>query len=199
MPHARSDVFESYAAKYERIFGLSSESLRGITDKFVSVLDEGLQKPDQTVPMIPTYVFGWPRGDEKGSYLALDLGGTNLRVCHVELTGNRKFEITQAKFRLIDEQKQEDGTKLFDFCAQCCKDFIDQRCSLSGDKLPLSLGFTFSYPTSQERIDHGVLIRWTKGFGNPGVEGNDCAQLLRDSLARLDVPVNIVSIMCVGC
>jgi len=25
--------------------------------------------------MIPTFVFGWPTGQEKGDYLALDLGG----------------------------------------------------------------------------------------------------------------------------
>ncbi|WFD36880.1 hexokinase [Malassezia cuniculi] len=195
MPHAQNDVLEGYAAKYEKILSVSSEDLRDITENFVKVLQEGLEKPDQTVPMIPTFVFGWPTGTEKGSYLALDLGGTNLRVCHVELTGDRKFEITQAKFRLTDEQKQEDGTKLFDFCAQCCKDFIGQRCNLSTANLPLSLGFTFSYPTSQDRIDHGKLIRWTKGFGNAGVEGNDCAQLLRDALERLNVPVKVVSII----
>lgn len=51
-------------------------------------------------PMLPTYVFGWPTGQEKGSYLAVDLGGTNLRVCHVELEGEGRFEVTQTKFRL---------------------------------------------------------------------------------------------------
>lgn len=30
--------------------------------------DTGLQ------PMIPTFVFGWPSGDESGDYLAIDLG-----------------------------------------------------------------------------------------------------------------------------
>lgn len=50
--------------------------------------------------MLPTYVFGWPTGQEKGAYLAVDLGGTNLRVCHVELEGDGKFEVTQTKYRL---------------------------------------------------------------------------------------------------
>jgi len=30
------------------------------------------------VPMIPTYVYGWPSGKETGPYLAVDLGGTNV-------------------------------------------------------------------------------------------------------------------------
>ena len=95
--------------------------------------------------MIPTYVFGWPTGEEIGDYLALDLGvclfvsmlilsadyvilciagGTNLRVCLVSLQGNGKFEITQTKYRLTEEQKHEDGEKLFDFCAECLQTFI---------------------------------------------------------------------------
>lgn len=48
-----------------------------------------------------------------GEYLALDLGGTNLRVCLVTLQGEGKFEVTQTKYRLTEEQKQEDGQKLY--------------------------------------------------------------------------------------
>ncbi len=47
-----------------------------------------------------------------GEYLALDLGGTNLRACLVTLMGGGKFEITQTKYRLTEEQKHEDGQKL---------------------------------------------------------------------------------------
>jgi len=39
------------------------------------------------------------------------------------------------------------------------------------DTLPI--GFTFSYPATQDFIDHGVLQRWTKGFDIDGVEGKD--------------------------
>ena len=113
--------------------------------------------------MIPTFVFGWPTGEEKGDYLAVDLGectaysassficlmdsgGTNLRVCLVTLQGEGKFEITQSKYRLTEEQKQEDGQKLFDFCAESLKTFIDSSLLIEtgqlkdGHKLPL--GFT---------------------------------------------------------
>lgn len=117
--------------------------------------------------MIPTFVFGWPTGEETGDFLAVDLGrwlrfepslfphrpsnlrvqgGTNLRVCLVTLQGNGKFEITQSKYRLTEEQKQEDGQKLFDFCAGCLKTFIETNLGegtvKDGEKLPL--GFTVS-------------------------------------------------------
>ena len=114
--------------------------------------------------MIPTYVFGWPTGKEAGNFLAVDLGmssflqvrcfpsnlvsnhqgGTNLRVCLVSLQGGGKFEMTQSKYRLTGEQKQEDGQLLFDFCAECLKTFTDSSIESgamqSGELLPL--GFT---------------------------------------------------------
>ena len=116
--------------------------------------------------MIPTYVFGWPSGNETGGFLAVDLGtpflvlpvyplnsiniqgGTNLRVCLVNLSGSGKFEITQSKYRLTEEQKHEDGQKLFDFCAECLKAFIDasiENGTIERGKV-LPLGFTVRMP-----------------------------------------------------
>ena len=37
---------------------------------------------------------------------------------------------------------------------------------------------------SQERIDHGVLIRWTKGFGAPNTEGRGVAAMFRKSIEK---------------
>ena len=71
------------------------------------------------------------------------VGGTNLRVCLVNVQGDGKFEITQSKYRLTEEQKQDEGQKLFDFCAECLKTFVDTNIS---DELKegaiLPLGFT---------------------------------------------------------
>ena len=36
----------------------------------------------------------------------------------------------------------------------------------------------------QERIDHGELIRWTKGFGALNTEGRDVAAMFRESLKK---------------
>lgn len=86
--------------------------MRMIVEAFEETLDKGLQRPGQTVPMIPAWVFGWPTGEEIGEYLAVDLGGTNLRVCLVTLQGEGKFEVTQTKYRLTEEQKQDEGQDL---------------------------------------------------------------------------------------
>jgi hexokinase len=70
-------------------------------------------------------------------------GGTNLRVCLVTVQGDGQFEITQSKYRLTEEQKQDEGQKLFDFCAESLKTFVDTNLAVElkpGDVLPL--GFT---------------------------------------------------------
>jgi hypothetical protein len=68
----------------------------------------------------------------------------------VTLQGDGKFEITQSKYRLSEEQKNGDGQKLFDFCAECLKTFVetnvgsDQEGPIKdGHHLPL--GFTVSF------------------------------------------------------
>jgi len=199
LPHATKKTMADHLRKYDTLFTLTPQRMRMIVEAFAETLELGLSKPNQIVPMIPTFVFGWPSGQETGDFLAVDLGGTNLRVCLVTLQGDGKFELTQTKYRLTEEQKQEDGQKLFDFCAECLKTFIDSNTGdgpgmlKEGQVLPL--GFTFSYPCSQERIDHGELIRWTKGFGAPNTEGRDVAEMFRQSLTKHNLPVNLTAII----
>ncbi|KAE9402725.1 hexokinase [Gymnopus androsaceus JB14] len=192
LPHATKKTMADHLRKYESLFTLTPQRMRMIVEAFKDTLELGLQKHKQIVPMIPTFVFGWPSGKESGDFLALDLGGTNLRVCLVTLQGDGKFEITQTKYRLTEEQKQDEGQKLFDFCAECLKTFVetnftgDDGKSLlkPGEMLPL--GFTFSYPCTQERIDHGVLIR------------QDVAAMFRQSIEKYNIPV-IAVIFGTGC
>lgn len=76
--------------------------------------------------------------------------------------GEGKFEITQSKYRLTEEQKQDEGQKLFDFCAECLKTFIDGNFSDSNGGLSLKkgetlpLGFTVSYN----------IITWVRNTNN---------------------------------
>ena len=67
-------------------------------------------------------------------------------MCLVTLNGGGKFEITQSKYRLSEEQKHDDGQKLFNFCAECVKIFINSNLGDSEemikDGVKLPLGFT---------------------------------------------------------
>ena len=132
-----------------------------------------------------TWVLGLPSGHEKGEFLTLDLGGTNLRVCWIALPGERgASEITQSKYQLPQELKTGNAEQLWDYVANSLQKFIGEH-NLGGDRdKPIPLGFTFSYPTTQDYIDHGILQTWTKGFDIKGVEGCDVAAQLREVLAK---------------
>lgn len=131
-----------------------------------------------------TWVMGFPTGYETGTFLALDMGGTNLRVCEIVLSDRKgEFDITQSKYRIPEELKTGSGDEIWDYMADCVQQFIEYH--HEGKPVPeLPLGFTFSYPATQDYIDHGVLQRWTKGFDIDGVEGKDVVPMLEEALAK---------------
>jgi hexokinase len=90
----------------EKLFTVPTDKLISITDHFANELIKGLSKEGGSIPMLPAWVMGFPDGTEEGAFLALDLGGTNLRVCEVTLLREgRKFDMIQSKYRLVCSMK----------------------------------------------------------------------------------------------
>ncbi|KAH9816571.1 hexokinase-domain-containing protein [Melampsora americana] len=171
-------------------FDVSKSKLSAVVDHFLEEFTRGLaQVPSLTdthnhnlLPMIPTFIHDVPTGDEQGIFLALDLGGTNLRVCEVNLNGDKTFTIKSNKYKLSDEVKTGTAAELFGFIAECVETFlVELGHDLSSDER-LHLGFTFSFPAHQTALDKGRLIAWTKGFKASGTIGNDVVKLLQDAL-----------------
>uniref|UniRef100_H2RZL7 hexokinase n=1 Tax=Takifugu rubripes TaxID=31033 RepID=H2RZL7_TAKRU len=54
--------------------------------------------------------------------------------------------------------------------------------NIKDKKLPV--GFTFSFPCQQTKLDEGVLITWTKRFKASGVEGMDVVKLLSKAIKK---------------
>lgn len=176
------------------LLSVSPKKLQQITDHFVRELERGLSKKGGNIPMIPVWVLDYPTGQETGQYLAIDLGGTNLRVVYVDLKGNNEFDTNQTKYPLPDGIRTADAETLFLFVAECLRKFVDEYFPDGVDQ-PLPLGFTFSYPASQDIITEGILQRWTKGYDIKGVEGRDVVPLLQKAIAKLDVPVEVVALI----
>lgn len=180
--------------KVEGLLTVSAETLKNVTDHFVSELEKGLSKEGGNIPMIPGWVMDCPTGKEKGDYLAIDLGGTNLRVVLVRLGGDTTFDTTQSKYALPSTMRTGTADELFDFIADCLKKFVDEQYP-EGCTTELPLGFTFSYPASQSKINSGILQRWTKGFDIDNVEGHDVVPMLQASIEKVKVPINVVALI----
>lgn len=139
--------------------------------------------------------MAFPDGSETGTFLALDMGGTNLRVCEVTLTEEKgEFDIIQSKYRMPEELKTGTAEELWGYVADCLQQFIEYHHGEEEiEQLPL--GFTFSYPATQHYIDHGILQRWTKGFDIDGVEGKDVVPPFEAALAERNVPIKLTALV----
>lgn len=148
--------------------------------------------------MNPTWVMGYPDGYEEGTFLALDMGGTNLRVCEIILPRAKgEFEIIQSKYRMPEELKTGTAEELWEYIAECIQQFIEYHHEVEElSKVdPIPLGFTFSFPVAQEYVDNGILQRWTKGFDIAGVEGEDVAPMFAAALATRNLPVKLSALI----
>ncbi|KAI8099202.1 hexokinase-domain-containing protein [Halteromyces radiatus] len=173
-------------------FQITTDHMHAIVDQFIKEMQKGLDHHGATVAMIPSFVSGRPTGEEKGKYLALDLGGTNLRVCQVELLGQGKYHLHQQKYVVSDQLKTGDMRHLCDFIADCVDDFISEH----GDPHEkVDMGYTFSFPIWQTSINSGELKQWTKGFACANAVGTDPAVLLQDAFHRKNLLVNIAAIV----
>ena len=135
--------------------------------------------------------------------MAVDLGGTNFRVCSIQLHGNTTFSLTQSKVAIPKELMVAKTSKeLFAFLAKQIENFLKthhndhfvghHRKRQQGETIleddVFSLGFTFSFPVHQVGINSGMLIRWTKGFSIDDAIGKDICALLQNEIDELHLP-----------
>jgi hexokinase len=180
----------------EKDFTVPIEKLKQITDHFVSELTKGLSVEGGSIPMNPTWVMSFPDGYETGTFLALDMGGTNLRVCEITLTDQKsEFDIIQSKYRMPEELKTGNKDELWEYIADCLYQFVETHHGDCTKMDAIPLGFTFSYPATQNYIDEGILQRWTKGFDIAGVEGENVVPMFEAALAKRGVPIKLVALI----
>lgn len=149
----------------------------------------------------------------QGLYLAVDLGGTNFRVCSIRLHGNTTFSLTQSKVAIPRELMTAKTSKeLFSFLAKQIENFlkthhdehyqnhIERRKTGSsrqdfGTEEIFQLGFTFSFPVNQIGINRGTLARWTKGFDIDDAVGKDVCEMLQTEIDALHLPVKVAALV----
>uniref|UniRef100_A0A914NE62 Phosphotransferase n=1 Tax=Meloidogyne incognita TaxID=6306 RepID=A0A914NE62_MELIC len=179
-------------------FNITHEQLLEIMARMDAHYDEGLRSEtarQATVKMLPAYIRDVSVGQERGKFLALDLGGTNFRVLLIELKGEKHSSMQSKIYRIPDNVMKGTGVELFDHIAACLAKFVvDFELSKLETKLPL--GFTFSFPCQQEGLTSAILVNWTKGFNASGVVGNDVVQMLREACQRRgDIDVDVVAVL----
>ncbi|CRG89799.1 hypothetical protein PISL3812_06838 [Talaromyces islandicus] len=150
--------------------------------------------------MLPSYNTALPTGAETGTFLALDVGGSNFRVALIELAGrDQGMRIVNATSTAIDEQvKALQGRAFFDWMAQRIDTILAAVDPKYGrEDTPLSIGLSWSFPVEQTAINRGNLQSMGKGFHSAdGLLGQELGGLIeaacqkRSLNVRLDAIVN---------
>ncbi|KAF1940641.1 glucokinase GLK1 [Clathrospora elynae] len=207
----RSMALAEQAKRVAAEFEFGDDAVNKAVKEFIREMDEGLEKEGTEMSQIPTYVTAVPNGTEKGLYMAVDLGGTNFRVCSIQLHGNTTFSLTQSKVAIPRELMVAKTSKeLFSFLAKQIEAFLKTHHEehyagtlrrREGNSVPpqhdeiFNLGFTFSFPVNQIGINKGMLMRWTKGFDIQDAVGKDVCALLQHEIDELHLPVKVAALV----
>lgn len=164
-------------------FTLSAAQLAAIIDAFLYDMEEGINGRPSSLAMLPSFLTK-PDGSEKGVFLALDFGGTNVRVLLAELAGKGRYTILgRHNVLLADPVTGYDYTSSSATAADLFGFLADQLALIASPNKTYLLGHTFSFPCRQTGVNESFLLYWTKEIQTTGVEGQNIAELLRQALS----------------
>ena len=151
---ASSRSLDDFSSEVQELFErqIKIDALLSISRNLQSQLKESLRTSSQC--MLPSHFYHLPSGKEKGFYLALAVGGSNLQAALVELNGQdatgERLQVRQMRSSPIEASfKDLDGPAFFDWIAHNIKAVLDQdehaRNHIMSTE-PLRLGIAWSFP-----------------------------------------------------
>ncbi|KAL7199350.1 hypothetical protein ACSBR2_021605 [Camellia fascicularis] len=186
--------------EFEEACSTSVGRLKQVVDAMAVEMHAGLaSEGGSKLKMLLTYVDKLPNGSEKGTYYALDLGGTNFRVLRLQLVGDRSAipDPDVERKPIPQNLKTSTGEELFDLIASSLKEFIEKKegvHELSAVKRR-ELGFTFSFPVKQMSVSSGILIKWTKGFAIEDMVGRDVSECLQQTMSKKGINMGVAALV----
>ncbi len=172
-------------ADIEAKLAVPASLMHEMATRLQRAMQDGLTGKTSSLKMLPSFL-GVPTGREQGMVVAVDFGGTNVRVLLIELAGNgQTYIIDKRIFPLKGKDGKYDytaptasGVQLFDFIAGKIAEIVPT------DDKKYPMGHTFSFPCHQYDVNQAELIIWTKEIKTTGVEGQNVGQLLQEALER---------------
>jgi hexokinase len=136
---------------------MGTQSLLNISAQLQDQFEEKLRESNMC--MLPSYNHTLPTGSERGTFLALDVGGSTFRIALVNLNGpdavGEKMEIAKIKsFKIDNIVKRLRGTQFFDWMAEKIDEMLaDPEVRLEKESATLSMGLAWSFPIEYALCD----------------------------------------------
>lgn len=173
MPQERLSITEFLSARRMHFAAINAEKC---CDDFVAEMTRGLNGEPSSLVMIPTYIETArevPRGQP---VIALDAGGTNLRVAAVTFDQSGTAVVEDlARHRMPGIDEEIDREEFFRTLAEYVMPLAGR-----SDRI----GFCFSYPAEMQPDKDGKLIHFTKEVKARGVDGQIIGKNLSLALER---------------
>ncbi|NXX06184.1 HXK3 protein, partial [Larus smithsonianus] len=174
------------------------EMLQVVKGRMMQAMSNGLSRQTHAqanVQMLPTYICSTPNGMEEGNVLVVELCQSHVRILLMTLLGdgNQSPHVTDKIFDIPGDSMQGPGEALFDFIAQCVRQFL---AGVTSTEEYLPLGFVFPFSCKQTQLNKAELLSWSKGFSCSDVEGKDVVQLLQSAINKQELfHVEVVALM----
>ncbi|KAK3903939.1 hypothetical protein C8A05DRAFT_42926 [Staphylotrichum tortipilum] len=204
-PKAGADPAADFLAEIEHMFlgYIEDGGLKRFSRKLKRQFKERLRSnPDC---MLPSYNSQLPTGLETGQYLALDVGGSTLRVALVDLrgrgtAGTESGIVQMDSFKIDSDVRDLKGTEFFDWMAErihwtMAKDGSKEKKGHSPEE-PLLVGLAWSFPIEQTSSKGGKLCGMGKGFlAHAGLIGEDLGDIIKTACQKQGLHVELSAIV----
>ncbi|QDS75424.1 hypothetical protein FKW77_003658 [Venturia effusa] len=180
---------------------ITTTNMLAMSDALQEEFKQKLQSSN--ISMLPSYIYTLPTGQERGSYLALDVGGSTFRVAFVELNGRDSEKesmriVKMCTYKIGNLVKALEGHEFFDWMAEKIQETLNDSVvvEVHGTET-LIMGLAWSFPIETTSPGTGILLDMGKGFkAGIGVTGQDIGSLIilacrkKKLNVRLDAIIN---------
>lgn len=179
---------------------IDGDGLRDFSAKLKAQFRRGLWS--NPACMLPSYNHQLPTGQERGQFLALDVGGSTLRVALVELRGRgakgSASNIVQFdSFKIDNEVRGLVGVAFFDWMATRILQTVAKGSKQGhSPEDPLLMGLAWSFPINQTSSKGGELSGMGKGFlAAEGLIGQDLGGIIKLACEKKGLHIELSAIV----
>lgn len=180
---------------------LPVETLLSLSQKLQAEFKEHLVSSPQC--MLPSHNYVLPTGKERGTYLALEVGGSNLRVALVDLDGRKNGKPTLKIRRSVNSPitmavRRLEGLEFFDWIAERIREMLamDKEAYKQMLSKPIRMGVAWAFPIDQKSIRSGNVLGMGKGFRcSAAVTGRDLAKTITQACQRAGINTRLDAIV----
>ena len=175
------------AKKFLEAHNISASNLdiKKLVDSFIVEMENGLAGKESPLLMLPTYIEADGEVVANQPVVAIDAGGTNLRIAKVYFNDELKLMTENIRYDKMPAVETELSKKeFFDTLASYMTDFKEV-----SDKI----GFCFSYAAEILPNKDGKLVEWSKEVKAPEVIGEIIGEQLLKAMGTPDKQVVLMN------